>query len=192
MLRKVAGFSLLEVVLVLLLSSVMLLSITAWLPELIKHHLTVYQRYRLDNIFNQVVAKIAKDLQRAGFIFQGKVIGDAVSFQASGQGSSACLIIYYDLDSNGKIDRGTTAESELFGYRLQQGAIEQGRGRADCQGSGWEKITDKNEIEVTHFQLVTHHLTKNSPLFEIQLTGHWLNNQSIVQTKISFVKARNQ
>lgn len=190
MLKRIAGFSLLEVVIVLLLSSVVLLSITAWFPELIKHHLSVYQRYRLEQMLNQVMAKIVKDLKRAGFVFQGKGVKNAILFNSSI--SSACLIVRYDLNSNGDIEQTSGNDSELFGYRWQQEVLEQGRGRTHCDGSGWERIIDQNDIRVTDFQVITHNMSSESRFFEVKLSANWLNNQNITQTKIDFVRVRNQ
>lgn len=190
MLRRSAGFSLLEVVIVLLLSSIVLLSITAWFPELIKHHLTIYQRYRLEQIVNQVMAKIVKDVKRAGFVFQGNRVKEAVLFNHSDE--LTCLIIRYDLNGNGDIEQTSGTNSELFGYRVQRGVLEQGRGQTHCKGSGWEKIVDQNDVQITDFRVMVHQMTTGNRLFEVTLSANWLNDKSITQTKTDFVRARNQ
>ena len=190
MLRRQQGFSLLEVILAMALSSIMMVSVTSLFPGFIRQYLNSYRLYRVEQAMSVALLNIEKDLRRAGFIKEGRV-GNAVSFSQSSGNIGSCLIIRYDLNGNGKIEEQESYTSEVFGYRLHQGALEQHRGALHCSGNGWEKITDLSEVEITNLDVEKVNADKEITYFIIRLNGHWRGNLSLSKRLFSIVKAEN-
>lgn len=190
MLARQQGFSLLEMMLTLALSSIMMVSLSALFPNLIRQHFNTYRQYRLEQTMKQALFKIEKDLRRAGFVKE-TTISNALTFSRQSDGAGACLIIRYDLNHNGKIESQDHNQSELFGYRLQQGSLEQSRGPSDCSSGSWEKIVDSNEIKVTYFDIETIKSEQNKTHLIIRLNGHWQQNPLLKKHFVSLISAEN-
>lgn len=184
------GFSLLEVILAMALSSIMMVSITSLFPEFIRQYLNSYRLYRVEQAMSVALLSIEKDLRRSGFIKEGKV-SNAVTFSQLSGNIGQCLIIRYDLNGNGKIEEQESNTSEIFGYRLHQGALEQHRGVSHCSGNGWEKITDLNEVEITNLDVEMVNTEKEITYFIVRLNGHWQGNLSLSKRLLSIVRAEN-
>ncbi|MCD1125110.1 prepilin peptidase-dependent protein [Jinshanibacter sp. LJY008] len=181
------GFSLAEMLMAMLISSMMIVSVAAMYPALQRQSLTLYRLYRLEQTMGQVLMAIAKDLRRAGFLFkEGKErVSEALFIgQHSQSVAGSCLIIRYDLNHNGVIDSVDSATSEHFAYRWLNNSIEQHRSAKDCQGNGWEKLLDPAEIVITHFSVRSggHSLNsagKQTAYYLIVLEGHWKRWSSV-------------
>lgn len=146
--------SLLEALLVALLSSGVLLSASQLFVQLRMHHAQCYARQQQQQTVTQLLDVIEKDLRRAGYCAghcQHTIPPIKIGAFAH-EAPDSCLLLSYDLDSNGRLH----AEEESFAYRLRQGALESGRGMADCHSGQWRKISDERQWWVNRF-LVTRH-----------------------------------
>lgn len=145
--------SLMEVVLIALLGSGVLLSASQLFIQLRVQYQQLHVYRQQQEAITQLLDVIEKDVKRAGYC-AGRCQHDIPPIKIdalSGEAPASCLLVSYDLDSNGRLQ----AENELFAYRLRHGALESGRGVADCQGGQWRKISDERQWWVNHF-LITH------------------------------------
>lgn len=173
------GFTLPEVMIAMGIGSMLMLSTAQIYPLMRQRSQSLGWHYQLEQLLRQTTFAIGKDIRRAGFCngnCEGKsfIIGNA-----AGEAASSCIIVIYDLNRNGIWDKAGTSESEYFGYRLRQGGIEIQRGADDCGGSGWEKLLDPAEVNVTRFMVTEVAETVSGRLYSLQLEAHWSKNSFI-------------
>jgi hypothetical protein len=107
-----------------------------------------------------------------------------------------CAIFGYDLDANGLI-----ADAERVGYRYSttDKAVEARKGGTNCDGGGWEQVTDSRTIEITDFTI-----TDLSPgavsgggfkvgirEFSIEMTGRLKSDPNVVRSLRETIRVRN-
>lgn len=140
------GFSLLEVLIAMLISSVLLISAAKFLPGLQRAMLAQTRQQALEDEVWQRLYTVAKHIQRAGFC-HGECPGQPLVISSQG----SCIIAQWDGNANGKWDRTPSDDADQIGFRLQDGALETQRGTDTCGGKGWEKMTDPRTIRVEQF-----------------------------------------
>lgn len=173
------GFTLPEVMIAMGIGSMLILCAAQIYPMMRQRSQSLGRYYQLDQLLRQTGFTIGKDLRRAGFC-NGQCGGKPVIIgNAAGEAEGSCVIVIYDLNRNGQWDKPGTAEPEYFGYRLRQGGIEIQRGSGDCGGTGWEKLLDPSEVNVTRFSVTERAGTRAANLYTVQLEAHWSNNPFI-------------
>ena len=165
MLRR--GFSLLEVLIAMAISSILLLGASRFLPALQFGIMQQMRQRTLEDDLWQSLFTVAKHLQRAGYCAGERCMGDALYIDPQGQ----CLIARWDSNSNGRWDTSPADEADSIGFRLQSGALETLRGATNCNGKGWEKISDPAVMTVTAFQVIRHTRSGFAPEFELLLSA---------------------
>lgn len=188
------GFSLLEMLIAMLLSSLMMVSVAAMYPTLQHQSQSLYRLYRLEQSMRQVLRAIGKDIQRAGFCYAQTAVGGGKSIRLSAHPQSppnSCLLIEYDLNHNGTIEPPGTDNAEQFGYRWLAGSIEQYRGATECSGTGWDKLLDPAEIVVTEFQVIRTD-RGNQHYFTLTLAGYWHKWPELQRRMSTRIKVKNQ
>ena len=116
---KELGFSLLEVLIAMAISSVLLLGAARFLPALQRESLTSTRKLALEDEIWLRVFTVAKHLQRAGYC-HGSCTGEGL--EIVGQGD--CVIVQWDANSNGIWDREPVKESDQIGFRLKEHVLE--------------------------------------------------------------------
>lgn len=140
------GFSLTEVLIAMAIGSILLLSSARFLPGLQRAVLMQAQQQELEEAIWQRATAIGKQLQRAGYC-AGQCQGQALTLGRDGH----CVIVQWDANSNGRWENSPSTEAEQTGFRLEAGALETQRGATNCEGKGWEKLTEPESIWVTQF-----------------------------------------
>lgn len=161
------GFSLLEVLIAMAISSVLLLGASRFLPALQRGVLAQTQQQTLEDDLWQRVFTVAKHLQRAGYCGDDDCGGEALQIAQQGQ----CVIARWDGDSNGLWQTSPADEADSIGFRLQSGVLETLRGATTCEGKGWDKMTDPAALTVTSFQVVRHTFSGFPPELAITLSA---------------------
>lgn len=155
------GFSLLETLIAMAISSLLLLGASRFLPGLQRAVLLQTRHQMLEDELWQRVYTVAKHLQRAGYC-RGECAGAPLMVNWQG----ACVLVKWDANSNGKWDDSLAVTSDFTGFRLQNGVLETRRGASSCDDKGWDKMTDPQTLRITRFEVVRY----NSPGFAPELT----------------------
>ncbi|MEN4710475.1 prepilin peptidase-dependent protein [Pantoea agglomerans] len=143
---KMAGFSLLEMLIALAISAVVMLSAGRFLPLLLAENAGVMQRAQLRQELQQMMATLEKAVRRAGYC-QGECGSEALQIREN------CLLLRWDENSNGKWEGVSHAESDYYGYRLRQQQLEMQRGVDQCQSAGWERLSDPAFMTLEQFSV---------------------------------------
>lgn len=160
------GFSLLETLIAMALSSIVLLGAGRLFPALQRGVLLQYQQENLKESLWQLVFGIGKHLQRAGYC-HGICKGKGLTLIKGGE----CVLAQWDINSNGQWEPSGHVEAETTGFRLRNGSMETLKGATSCEGAGWEKITDPEMMAITHFSVTRLVRETLQPLLEIKLSA---------------------
>nr|WP_129954953.1 prepilin peptidase-dependent protein [Rahnella sp. RFA10(1/100)] len=167
------GFTLPEVMIAMGIGSMLMLSAAQIYPLMRQRSQSLGRHYQLEQLLRQSISAIGKDIRRAGFC-NGNCEGKSfIISNAVGEAPGSCIIVIYDLNRNGIWDKTSSPESEYFGYRLRQGGIEIQRGTDDCGSSGWEKLLDPAEVNVTRFTITQVAESASGRLYSLQLEARW-------------------
>ena len=143
---KIAGFSLLEMLIAMAISAVIMLSVGRFLPLLLAENADVLQRAQLRQELQQMMATLEKSVRRAGYC-HGECAREVLKI------SENCLLLRWDENSNGQWEGVSHAESDYYGYRLRQQQLEMQRGVEQCQSAGWERLSDPAFMTVEQFSV---------------------------------------
>ncbi|SLM64167.1 MULTISPECIES: prepilin peptidase-dependent protein [Dickeya] len=187
--RGAAGFTLPEMMLAMAAGSLVMLSVAQILPLLRARIQENTSQLRLEQLFNQVMLGIEKDIRRAGFC-HGDCQGRALTLQLDGEGQVSCLSLTYDVNRNGRWESGADADPEFFSYRLRENALEVQTGGPACQGNRWEKLLDPAEVIITQFRVLP--LSSGVlPRYRLLLEGYWVGRAGKRWRSESLVTGRN-
>lgn len=184
------GFSLLEMAIAMLAGSTLLLAIISFYPHLFNYSINVYRQFRLEQVLNQAIISLEKDLRRAGFMLPAKAnsIKTEVFLEAK---ITFCIIIHYSYRRNNYWVHQTNP-ADIFAYRLKDGQLAHKKDSNDCNSSNWERLIDPAEINITNFSVEQHYdATAQKNYFVIHLAAHWQNNSAIHFQLIRVVAGEN-
>jgi len=181
------GFTLIELLLALSFGSFIILSSAKIYPHFRYQTKFLQESFRLDQAMRQLMFSIEKDLRRAGFC-NGQCPGMILRIgQYPGEMKNSCIILSFDLNKNGKLEGEQHRESEYFGYRLRKGVLEIQRGQLHCSGHGWEKISDPQEIKITHFSITQLPKSRLGTLFKTDFFANNHTKKPPIQRQINSV-----
>lgn len=150
---KQQGFSLIEVLISLIISSIVFLAIITLYPLLTQQINRLYQAYHLDIVARQFLLMLEKDVRRSGYCF-GDCVGVALKIsEKRGEAKHSCIHLIYDYNLDGKWQKATDETSDFFIYRIHRGKLEIHRSGVDCEGQGWINLFDPKQIIVSQFAL---------------------------------------
>lgn len=127
---------------------------------------------RLSEELKVVISLMERDIRRAGYngatLLRVEDPENTVSefsnsitiSEYTGEAANSCIIFAYDANEDGTLDTGT--DSEEYGYRLKDNAIEIRKNGAACDEDGWEDLTDSEVVKVTGLTFTSQTSTNNS------------------------------
>ncbi|OCG35391.1 prepilin peptidase-dependent protein [Gilliamella sp. Gris1-4] len=150
---KTSGYSLFEMLISLILSSLIFMGITSFYIQLQTSILQYYQKIHLQQAIEIGLAGMKKDIRRAGFIANdpNKITAKAIKIDSQGK----CIVLRYDsqIRNSWVWDKFEPMKSDVFTYRYKENNIAYKTGAIDCFGTKWENLFDSNEIKVTDFTI---------------------------------------
>jgi len=169
------GFTLIEVLVALALSSVLMLGTIRLFPALQRNILHEYQSASVRESVWQLAYRIGKHLQRAGYC-RGVCATPALQIEQDG----SRVLIQWQTPASRSL---TGAEYERTGYRLHQGALQILKGGKEFAGELWEKISDPELMTVTHFSVTRLTRQAGPPLLVIRLTARQKQTSSLIRVR---------
>ncbi|TNV20829.1 prepilin peptidase-dependent protein [Buttiauxella sp. B2] len=172
------GFTLLETLIAMALSSIVLLGAGRLFPVLQRAVLQQYQKETLQESLWQLAFSLGKQLQRAGYC-HGSCQGEGLVLRKEG----GCVLLQWDSNSNGRWEPSSHSEPEQMGFRLNSSNLEALRGAATCEGNGWEKVSDPATMVIRKFS-VTRLARRSLPsLLIIELAAASSKDQSPISLR---------
>lgn len=150
---KELGFSLLEMLISITLTSLIVIGVTSFYYQLQQNTLHYYQITHLQQAVEQALVGLSKDIKRAGFIADdsNKMKNNALEIVRS----QNCIIIRYDskIRHDWVYDQWNLNNSDIFTYRFKNNNVEYRTGAVNCKETKWEKLFDPAEIKITKFDI---------------------------------------
>lgn len=139
------GFSLIEMLLALLLSSLLFLSAARFFPWLLNNSVQLQQQIIRAQEVRQLLLTLEKYLRRAGYCEQSPCVEPPLTISATGE----CLLVR--LQSRRYVAGGISGPliNDSYGFRLNNAQVEARRGAESCGGQGWESLTDPQRLPIT-------------------------------------------
>jgi prepilin peptidase dependent protein B len=169
------GFTLIEVLVALALSSVLLLGTLRLFPALQQNILREYQSSRARESLWQLAQRIGKQLQRAGYC---RGVCGVPGLQIEQDGSRV-LIQWQAPDPQFAAD----GEYQRTGYRLHQGELQILKGTKEFTDELWEKISDPGLITLTDFSVTRLSRSAGPPLLVINLVARQKQTSSLIRVR---------
>lgn len=209
---RAKGFSLVELMVALLLSSLLVGSAIAILSSTVRHSHQTVNTIRLYQDLESVVLLMSNDIRRAGY--WSNVASDVDSNSNNNPYMAAatdlkinnnnCVLLSYDANNDGVLAALNSTNDERFGYRLRGTAVQArpSSGQFNCNSSdtNWEDITDRNSIVITQLLLTLANSavpsgnnggTINIRNVDVTITGHHVDNPAVSKTLTHRVRLRN-
>lgn len=183
---KVSGFSLLEMLISIILSSLIIIGCNSFYVQLQTNIMQYNQKIQLRNTIHQTLIGVTKDIRRAGFIANDPMKMTTKALEINSQQN--CIIIRYDneIRNDWIYDPFYKKSSDIFAYRYHKNNLEYKTGTLDCQGSNWEKLFDPSKFKITRFVI-----KQRTNSIEILLAAELINNKQINYQITKIVKNEN-
>lgn len=219
--QRSQGFTLTELMVGLLVSTILVGSAISMMSTTFKHNFQTMHSMRLQQEMQGSLELMASEIRRAGFwaLPESSITSNPDSIIYSNpftqndtdikvNANKNCILFSYDHDKNSTLATiNTSTDDERYGFRLLGNAIQSRTSNSeyDCNAadSNWEDVTDRNSIVITGlaFDKVENAITIDSDnpnsakVFvrnvNITLTGHHINEPSVVKTLTYNVRVRN-
>jgi prepilin peptidase dependent protein B len=162
MLKKQIGFSLIELMIVLLVSSIILLGVLRVVASILNNSATTLQKQRLMYELDNVLDVMSRDIERAGYwknaindIKTGANSNPYMSTTVLNVVNSSCILLGYDINNDGILpSQNSGGDDERYGFRYddtnQAVAARLVSSNYGCTSpTGWEDITDNHVLQVS-------------------------------------------
>jgi prepilin peptidase dependent protein B len=180
-----AGFSLIELMVAIVLGVIALTAITSFLISTVVTNTSNLSMIRLDQELRAVMLMMTQDIRRAGtwanalddvgqnqntnpFMNTDAGLGpitDITVVDTNADGRNECILFTYDLSDDGELDDLSDPldpdQDERFGFRLNRAndTVQIRQNGQDCTGGGWANLTltdgDDSPITITDLEFAT-------------------------------------
>ncbi|MBS0849450.1 prepilin peptidase-dependent protein [Citrobacter sp. JGM124] len=173
MLIRQQGFTLVEVLVALCISSMLLLGGLRLLPAM---QLPIFHEYQFSTAREsvwQLAYRIGKHLQRAGYC-HGICTMQALKIEQDGRR----VLIQWQAPG-----QPCRTQYEQTGYRLYQGELQILKNSTEYGREMWESISDPGLIILTDFSVTRQWRSNEPPLLVIQLTARQKQGGALIQIR---------
>lgn len=161
--KQQRGYSLIEMMVALVLSSVVMGGMLTIFFNSLKHSSSANDIGKLDQQLHSVMHLISSDVRRAGY-WANAHTSNSNPFMVTGStditvnAGNNCVLLTYDADGDGSLPSiASGSDDERYGYRLINNIIQYRPWGADfnCSAadSAWQNLTDSNVIKITQFNV---------------------------------------
>lgn len=110
-----------------------------------------------------------------------------------------CIVFSYDMNGNGLITTSGPDERVGFRHDSAQGTVETRQGGTDCDGSGWQNVTDERAVNITGFRITDYAIpaVAGSVLsvgvreYTIEITGQLRSDSNVSRAVRETIRVRN-
>jgi prepilin peptidase dependent protein B len=212
-LHKHLGFSLTELLISLVLSSIVILAVVSLYASTMASNTATLKITRLDHELRTALNIMANDVRRAGYWGNAySALGTNLNsnpFQAAAtdltvNAASNCVLFSYDLNNDGLLPAlGAGTSDERFGYRLNGNVLQirpETYASLDCAdpSAAWYNLTDPNLVNIsaatftiTNADVALSTGSLRTRTIRISLTGNLVTDTTVVRTVTEDVKIRN-
>lgn len=163
---KQAGFSLLETLVALSITSLVCLAVVQTYPIFASNISTSFIHYQIDRDVSKVLTNMEKDFRRIGYCVENCKGSPITIASEAGEAERSCIIYSYDQDLNGKWTGTKTKRADYFTYRLRKGRLESTRGTPVCNDDHGNSLFDPTLLQVDKLQ---YSLLQDSHLLTMEL-----------------------
>lgn len=202
--RRQRGVTLIEMVVGIAISIVIIIVVLGIFSDTVTSSQRIIERGKLDRDLSSIMDIIAADVQRAGY-WSNATSSSTNPFMSGTDDltvSTNCITLSYDSANDGTVD-----DSDRFGYRLTNGAIQfrppGSTFSCTAASTNWNNLSDPNAITITAFNVTSTNVavdidnstattdTINQRSVTITLTGQLRNNTNQTQTITRTIVVRN-
>lgn len=160
--RAAAGISLIEVLVSLAAGLIVLTAVVGVMVSSNKTNVDSLRMTRLNQELRAAMSLMTRDIRREQY--QGDWAARVAADPNAGpkdnvgnfpritvtelQPNEHCILYSYDADADAKL-KAAAPNAELFGFRLNGGAVERGTTVTACNAGTWEDITDPQTVTIT-------------------------------------------
>ena len=207
MLNKQRGLSLIELMIVLLVSSIILVGVLTVVGNVLNESSKSLQKQRLNYELQNILEFITRDVRRAGYwnnaindVNTGVNTNPYMTTASINIVGNECILLGYDIDSNGLLPAlNSGSDDERYGYRYDTtDKTVEGRtltSNYSCiTANGWDDITDPTILQISNLTFTqtiypidfdadpTTPATINKNRINISVTGNLVQDASLVLT----------
>jgi prepilin peptidase dependent protein B len=201
--RSISGFTLVELMISLSLSSVMISSAFALLVSSTHQLSTVEEQLKVHNdlllVSNVIETELsnAGQVQRNGIDFLDNIKtpfhGYPIISAFDNESANSCITFNVDINADGQLNH--SSPNEQRGFRLRDNAIEMRLAGRECHESGWQDLTSTDFVHIDsltfEYALPLKKETKTNAI-TVKLTGKSRLKPSISSTITRRIILRNQ
>ncbi|WP_413699848.1 prepilin-type N-terminal cleavage/methylation domain-containing protein [Psychromonas sp. KJ10-10] len=189
------GFSLIELLIALLLSSILLAMVIGLYVTGVTSGSKSLKYSRLRTDIQSLVTMIEKDVRRAGFGGSDYLVGISANKSIDINSAKNCIVYYYNHNQSSSLEH-----SNKMAISLKNNAIKfkTGVGKVAedvCSAtSGWKGLSDDKFISISQFiltEMVTSSATATIRSLDITLSGELVSDSQYSQSVSSRVQIRN-
>lgn len=215
MLKKnflILGFTLIELMVVLTISSVLFIALSAAFIANINHYQKVINTTRLNQQLEAALRIMSSDIRRAGYWLNARNdIGTNTNnnpfmtntTDISVNAANNCILFTYDYGKTGTLPAiSSGSDDDRYGFQLSNNAIQTRPPGASfsCGANDWETMTDTSTISITALTFTlntstittgpgTQGITQRS--VDISVTGQLVSDATVTNTLTQHVRIRN-
>tara|TARA_A200000113_G_scaffold134482_1_gene120968 strand:- start:596 stop:1243 length:648 start_codon:yes stop_codon:yes gene_type:complete len=187
--RRVSGFSITELMIACALSGLLISIVASYAAQSHSALSSLQHATSVEEDMRALKSTISQHLGRAGFIEETNILSPFIALSSGHSPASnvtlgerpteslnSCITFSYDKNEDGVISE---FQGELFGYRLNNEAVEYRVNGNTCEQGGWFDLTDPETLSVTQFSANRIHQSSWGSAYEIKITL-----QSIMDTDV--------
>ncbi|WP_334049463.1 potassium:proton antiporter [Alteromonas gracilis] len=187
--HRATGFSITELLVACALSGLLISIVASYAAQSHVALSSLQHATSLKEDMRALKSTISQHLGRAGFIEEANILSPFIALSSghapasnvalserSTEPSNSCITFSYDKNKDGAISQ---SQGEVFGYRLNNKAIEYRVNGNTCEQGGWFDLTDPETLSVTQFSANRIHQSSWGSAYEIKISL-----QSIIDTEV--------